>query len=99
MSSPVAGELHNFLNTHLQNAGQSRTCAVPTISPVRRSRVGTLTLCPPYRLQTARPSLRRNVLAVLHGQDDARAVVEAVAILFGEVVDALACRDFLLREQ
>ena len=49
-------------------------------------------------LQTTH-SLRRDVLAVLHRQDDARAVVEAVAILFGEVVDALAGRDLLLGDQ
>src|SRR5437868_9742241 len=41
-------------------------------------------------------SLRRDVLPVVHGQDDARAIIQAVTILFGEVVDALTCRDFLL---
>ena len=44
-------------------------------------------------------SLRRNVLPVLHGQDDARAVIEAVAVLFGEVVDALARRHVLFAQQ
>ena len=43
-------------------------------------------------------SLRRDVLAVLHGQDDAGAVVEARAVLFGEVVDALAGGDLTLRQ-
>src|SRR3954451_21051629 len=44
-------------------------------------------------------SLRRNVLTVLHRQDDAGAIVEAVAILFGEVVDALAGGQLLLAHQ
>src|SRR5258708_10214135 len=39
-------------------------------------------------------SLRRSILAILHGEDDARAVVEAVAVLFGEIIDALAAGDF-----
>src|SRR4030081_2745637 len=45
------------------------------------------------------PSLRRDVFAVLHGQQDARAVVEAVAVFFGEVVNALARGDFALAEE
>src|SRR5579864_9321331 len=44
-------------------------------------------------------SLQQHVLAVLHRQHDARAVVEAVAVLFGEVVDALARGDVVLGEQ
>src|SRR5215472_6840390 len=35
-----------------------------------------------------RTSLRGEVLAVLHREEDARAVVEAVAIGFGEIVNA-----------
>src|SRR5882724_9515535 len=45
------------------------------------------------------PSHRRNVLAVLHRQDDPRAVVEAGAILFGPVVDALARGDFAFAQE
>src|SRR3954465_13963836 len=41
-------------------------------------------------------SLRQDVLAVLDCEDDARAVVEAVAVFFGVIIDALACRDFPL---
>src|SRR5580692_9779502 len=59
--------------------------------------VGTLALCPPY--EVAATSLRRNVLPVLHRQNDPRAVVEAVAVLFGEVVDALARRDLAFAEE
>src|SRR6266550_652016 len=36
---------------------------------------------------------RGDVFAVLHRQDDARAIVETVAVLFGEIVDALARRN------
>src|ERR1700722_8708414 len=49
--------------------------------------------------ETEPPSHRRNVLSVLHGQDDARAVVEAVAVLVGEIVDALAGGDFAFGEK
>src|SRR4051794_24393323 len=48
---------------------------------------------------TGLPSLRRDVFAVLYREQDAGAVVEAVAVLFGEVVDALAGRQFLFAEQ
>src|SRR6202790_1383766 len=39
-------------------------------------------------------SLRRRVFSVLHGEDDARAAVQTVAVLFGEIIDALARGDF-----
>src|SRR3954464_4354688 len=39
------------------------------------------------------------VLAVLHREQDARALVEAVAVLLGEIVDTLARRKLLLRQQ
>src|SRR5258708_22521211 len=42
---------------------------------------------------------RRNVFAVFRRQDDAGTIVEAVAILFGEIIDSLTCRDVLLGEQ
>src|SRR5579862_7592862 len=45
--------------------------------------------------KSATVSHRRDVLAVLDRQQDARAVVEAVAVLFGPVVDALGCGDLL----
>src|SRR3984885_3152740 len=48
---------------------------------------------------TAFSSHRRHVFAVLHRQQDARAVVEAGAVLFGPVVDALARRDFVLAHE
>src|SRR6476469_1307036 len=44
-------------------------------------------------------SLRRGVFSVLHGEDDARAIVEAVAVLFGEVIDALARGDFTFGQE
>src|SRR5882757_6802663 len=44
-------------------------------------------------------SHRRTVFAVLHRQEDAGAVVEAGAILFGPVVDALAGDDFLFAHE
>src|SRR4051794_24291027 len=47
----------------------------------------------------AAPSHRRDVLSVLHRQDDPRAVVEAVAVFFGPVVDALARDDFLFADE
>src|SRR4051812_519813 len=46
-----------------------------------------------------RCSLRRHVFSVLYREQDAGAVVEAVAVLFGEVVDALAGSEFLLAHQ
>src|SRR6266404_7132622 len=49
--------------------------------------------------QKPAPSLRWRVFSVLHGEDDARAVVEAVAVLFGEIVDALAAGDFTFGQQ
>src|SRR5207237_10414067 len=42
---------------------------------------------------SAPASLRGHVFSVLHGEDDARAVVEAVAVFFSEVIDALARRE------
>src|SRR5216684_8306270 len=39
---------------------------------------------------------RGDVLSILHRQDDARAIVETVAVFFGEIVDALARHDFPL---
>src|SRR5258708_11450606 len=53
--------------------------------------IGPLALCA--------SSLRRNVLSILHRQQDARAVVEAVAVFFGPVVDALGRDDFLLADK
>src|SRR6266576_7157018 len=44
-------------------------------------------------------SLSQYVLPVLHRVQNARAVVQTVAILFGEVVDALTGRDFTLCNQ
>src|ERR1700730_739708 len=44
-------------------------------------------------------SLRRNVFSVLHGEDDARAIVEAVAVLFGEVINALARGHFTFGQE
>src|ERR1700730_19449614 len=44
-------------------------------------------------------SLRRNVFSVLHGENDARAIVEAVAVLFGEVINALARGDFTFGQE
>src|SRR4051794_26501917 len=44
-------------------------------------------------------SLRRHVFAVLYREQNAGAVVEAVAVLFGEVVDALTGRQFLFAHQ
>src|SRR5437667_5452189 len=52
---------------------------------------------PPNR--TPRTSLRGHVFPVLHGEDDARAVVEAVAIFFGEIIDALARGDLTFGQQ
>src|SRR5581483_11676476 len=49
--------------------------------------------------ETARASLGRDVLAVLDGQDDARTIVEAVAVGLGEIVDALACGYLALGEE
>src|ERR1700721_12784 len=49
--------------------------------------------------ETAAPSHRGNVFAVLYRQQDARTVVEAGAILFGPVVDALRRRDFVLAHE
>src|ERR1700730_18189397 len=37
---------------------------------------------------------RGDVFSILHRQDDARAIVQTVAVLFGEIIDALARRDF-----
>src|SRR6202171_1502914 len=36
---------------------------------------------------------RGDVLSVLHRQDDARTIVQTVAVLFGEILDALARHD------
>src|ERR1700682_2940433 len=44
-------------------------------------------------------SPRQNVFSVLHGEDDARAIVEAVAVLFGEVINALARGDFTFGQE
>src|SRR5437867_5704922 len=44
-------------------------------------------------------SLRRSVFSVLHGEDDARAVVQTVAVLFGEIIHALAGGDFTFGQQ
>src|SRR6266702_1063272 len=44
-------------------------------------------------------SHRRNVLPVFHRQQDARAVIETVAIFLRPVVDALRRDDFLFRDQ
>src|SRR5437016_505266 len=43
--------------------------------------------------------LRRNVLAVLHGQDDPRAIIQAVTVGLGKIVDALAGGDFPLGQK
>src|SRR6266480_4265336 len=44
-------------------------------------------------------SLRRRVFSVLHGEDDARAVVQTVAVFFGEIIDALAAGDFTFGQE
>src|ERR1700692_2761218 len=46
-----------------------------------------------------RPSHRWHVFAVLHRQNNARAGVEARAISFGPVVDALARGDFAFAQE
>jgi hypothetical protein len=48
------------------------------------------------KIESTHPSLHQHVFAVLHRQNDARAVVEAVAVFFGEVIDALAGGDLAL---
>ena len=45
------------------------------------------------------PSHRRHILPVLDRQDDARAIVEAGAVFFGPVVDALARGDFAFAQE
>src|ERR1700694_4704967 len=54
---------------------------------------GHASLCPPYS------SLRQDVFPVLDRQKNARAIVEAVAVFFAEVVDALTGRNIPLGEQ
>src|SRR5437868_11564325 len=46
-----------------------------------------------------RSSLRQYVFPILHGEQNARAVVQTVAIFFGEIVDALTGRDLTLCHQ
>src|SRR5438270_10393536 len=50
-------------------------------------------------LRQTRRSLGQHVLAILYSQLNALTVVETVAVLFGEVVDALAGGDVTLGEQ
>src|SRR5215212_11899047 len=53
------------------------------------------------RMADFRPtrSLRQDVFSVFHRQQNARAVVEPVAIFFREVIDALAGGDFAFGHQ
>src|SRR6266487_700679 len=82
-----------------RRVGQRRALsAVPTTSLiVNRGIGGHASLCPPYTFSYH--SLCRRVLSVLHGEDDARAVVQTVAVLFGEIIDALAGGDFTFGQQ
>src|SRR5438874_11645283 len=76
---------------------------IPSRHTVKRNAVASgpcpLFMSGQFPSVSAPSSLRQYVLPILHGEQNARAVVETVAIFFGEVVDALTGRDFTLCHQ